>query len=198
MHTWQNPSPIGHPVLQAPKCQNMMVTLFWIQLSTDILGALQYVTLTRPDIAYSVNQLCQHMYAPTSVHFAAAKRVLRYLKGSLNSSLHYSKGPLNLIAYCDSDWARNPDDRKSTTGYGVFLGPNLISWSAKKQHTVSRSSTEAEYRARSLIAAELFWLRMLLKELHIVLTSSPTSWSDNSGALALASNLVFHARTKTY
>jgi hypothetical protein len=136
------------------------------------------------------------MHAPTSVHFAAVKRVLRYLKGSLNSGLHYSKGPFNLIAYCDSDWAGNPDDRKSTTGYGVFLGPNLISWSTKKQHTVSRSSTEAEYRALSLIAAELFWLRMLLKELHIVLTSFPTNWSDNSSALALVSNPVFHARTK--
>jgi len=161
-----------------------------------IVGAFQYVTLTRPDIAYSVNQLCQHMHAPTSVHLTAAKRVLRYLKGSLNSGLHYNKGPLNLMAYCDSDWAGNPDDRKSTSGYGVFLGPNLISWSAKKQQTVSRSSTEAEYRSLSLTAAELFWLRMLLKELHIVLSCPPTIWCDNSGALALASNPVFHARTK--
>jgi hypothetical protein len=136
------------------------------------------------------------MHAPTSVHFAAVKRVLRYLKGSLNSGLHYSKWPFNLIAYCDSDWTGNLDDRKSTTGYGVFLGPNLISWSTKKQHTVSRSTTEGEYRALSLIAAELFWLRMLLKELHIVLTSFPTNWSDNSSALALVSNPVFHARTK--
>jgi len=161
-----------------------------------IVGALQYVTLTRPDIAYSVNQLCRHMHVPTYVHFTAAKRVLRYLKGTLTSGLHYCKGPIHLNAYCDADWAGNPDDRRSTTGYGVFLGPNLISWSAKKQHIVSRSSTEAENRSLSLTASELFWLRMLMRELHIALPCPPTIWCDNSGALALASNPVFHARTK--
>jgi hypothetical protein len=161
-----------------------------------IVGALQYVTLTRPDIAYSVNQLCQHMHAPTSVHLTAAKRVLRYLKGSINLGLQYGKGSLTITSYCDSDWAGNPDDRRSTTGFGIFFGPNLISWSAKKQHVVSRSSTEAEYRSLSLATAEMFWIRMLLKELHISLSSPPTIWCDNLGALALASNPVFHARTK--
>jgi hypothetical protein len=138
-----------------------------------IVGALQYVTLTRPDIAYSVNQLCQHMHAPTSTHFTAAKRVLRYLKGSIDYGLHYTKGPIKLTAYCDSNWARNPDDRRSTSGFGLFLGPNLISWSAKKQHIVSRSSTEAEYRALSLATADMYWLRMLLRELHVTLPSPP-------------------------
>jgi len=105
------------------------------------------------------------MHAPTTTHLTAAKRVLRYLKGTLNSGLYVCKGPITLTAFCDADWAGNPDDRRSTTGYGVFLGPNLISWSAKKQHIVSRSSTEAEYRSLSLTTAELFWLCMLLKEL---------------------------------
>jgi hypothetical protein len=161
-----------------------------------IVGALQYVTLTRPDIAYSVNQLCQHMHAPTSTHLTAAKRVLRYLKGSVDYGLQYHKGPLAITTYCDSDWAGNPDDRRSTTGFGIYLGSNLISWSAKKQHTVSRSSTEAEYRALSLATAEMFWLRMLLKELQVFLPSPPVLKCDNSGALALASNPVHHARTK--
>jgi hypothetical protein len=94
--------------------------------------ALQYVTLTRPDIAYSVNQLCQHMHAPTSVHCTAAKRVLRYLKSTVDSSLYFTKGPFTLTGFCDSYWAGNPDDRCSTTRYGMLFGPNLISLSAKK------------------------------------------------------------------
>jgi hypothetical protein len=156
-----------------------------------IVGALQYVTLTRPDIAYLVNQLCQHMHAPTSIHLTAATRDNVLLRG-----LHYHKGSLTLNAFCDSDWAGNPDDRRFTTGFGIFFGPNLISWSAKKQHIVSRSSTEAEYRSLSLTTAELLWIHMVLREMHISLPSPPTLWCDNSGALALASNPVFHACTK--
>jgi hypothetical protein len=161
-----------------------------------VVGALQYATLTRPDLAYSVNQLCQHIHHPTTTYWTTAKQVLRYLKGSTDFGLFYRIGSINLHAYCDSNWAGNPDDRRSTTGYGIFLGSNLISWCAKKQQTVSRSSTKAEYRSMALATAELFWVRMLLKELHISLYDSPHLWCDNSGALSLASNPVFHARTK--
>jgi hypothetical protein len=103
---------------------------------------------------------------------------------------------LHLQAFCDSDWAGNPDDWRSTTGFGVFFGPCLVSWSAKKQHVVSRSSTEAEYQAMAVATADLYWLRMLLKDLRVVLPMPPTLWCDNIGALALASNPVFHARMK--
>jgi hypothetical protein len=161
-----------------------------------IVDALQYASLTRSNIAYFVNQLCQHMHKPTSVHCTTTKRVLRYLKGTIDSSLHYTKGSFHLTGYCDSDWAGNPNDRRSTIGYGIFFGPNLISWSAKKQHVVSRSSTKAEYRAMSLVTADLYWLRMLFRELQLSLPSPSTIWCDNSGALALATNPVSHARTK--
>jgi hypothetical protein len=161
-----------------------------------IVGTLQYVTLTHPDIAYSVNQLCQHMHNPTTIHLTAAKRVLRYLKRSIDCGLHYCKSSLTINSFCDADWAENPDDRRSTTDYGIFLGSNLISWSAKKKPVVSHSSTEAEYRSMCLTTAELYWIRMLLQELHLPLLSPPTLWCDNFGALALASNSVFHARTK--
>ncbi|KAF5458652.1 hypothetical protein F2P56_022665 [Juglans regia] len=162
----------------------------------QLVGALQYLTLIRPDISFSVNQLCQFMHNPTSTHWTTAKRVLRYLKGSLNHGLMFTKGSLTLNAYSDSDWARNPDDRRSITGYAIYLGPCLISWSAKKQTVVSKSSTEAEYRSLALTTAELYWIRMLLQELKVPITIAPTLWCDNLRALSLATNPIFHARTK--
>jgi len=122
----------------------------------SIVGALQYCTLTRPDIAFSVNQLCQHLHHPTTAHWIAAKRVLRFLKHTSNHGLFYSTTNLQLNAFCDSDWAGNPDDRRSTSGFAVFLGDSLISWSVKKQPVVSRSSTEAEYRSLAIVTAELY------------------------------------------
>lgn len=98
----------------------------------SIVGALEYCTLTRPEIAYSVNQLCQHLHAPTTTHWSSAKRVLHYLKGTVDHDLYFTHGSLDFRAYNDSDWAGDPDDRRSTTGNGVFLGPCLVSWAAKK------------------------------------------------------------------
>ena len=151
-----------------------------------IVGAFQYCTLTRPDIAYSVNQLCQFLHSPTSVHLTAAKRLLRYLKGTLHYGLYYTQGSLKLNGFCDSDWAGSPDDRKSTTCYAIYLGSCLISWAAKKQPTIARSSMEAEYRSMALTMAELYWIRMLLKEIRLFLCSAPCLWVDNIGALSLS------------
>jgi hypothetical protein len=162
----------------------------------SVVGALQYSTLTRPEIAFVVNQLYQFMQSPTTDHWSAAKRVLRYLKGSLHRELCFGKGELKLNAFCDSDWAGSIDDRHSTTGYAIFFGPCLVSWSAKKQPVVSRSSTESEYRSMAFVTAELYWIRMLLCDLHVSLVSPPTLWCDNLGALALATNPIYHARTK--
>jgi hypothetical protein len=97
-----------------------------------VVGALQYCTLTRLDLSFAVNQLCQHLQAPTTTHWTAAKCVLLYLKNTANHGLLYSKGPLQLQAFCDFDWAGNPDDRRSTFGFRIFLGNCLVSWSAKK------------------------------------------------------------------
>lgn len=92
----------------------------------SVVGALQYVTLTLPDIAFAVNQVCQYMHEPRTAHWMAVKRILRFLKGTITHGLPFCKGPFTLIAYSNADWARDLDDRRSTSGYAVFFGPNLI------------------------------------------------------------------------
>ncbi|XP_057948189.1 uncharacterized mitochondrial protein AtMg00810-like [Malania oleifera] len=121
-------------------------------------GALQYCTLTYLDIAFSINQLCQHMHCSRSTHWSSTKRVLHYLKGIIDNDLWYQKRSLTIQAYCDSDWAGNPGDRYSTTSYGVFFGSCLVSWTAKKQTLIARSSTEVEYRALATTIAKLYWI----------------------------------------
>ena len=120
----------------------------------SLAGKLQYLTLTRPDIQFAVNLVCQKMHKPTVSHFHLLKRVLRYIKGTLKMGLTLeSDTDSQMRAYCDSDWAGCQDTRRSTGGFYTFLGTNLISWSAKRQDSVSRSSTEAEYRTLSDTAA---------------------------------------------
>lgn len=136
------------------------------------------------------------MHSPKVSHFCAVKRLLRYVKGTLNHGLHLTSGSLSLTAFTDADWAGDPMDRRSTSGFVVFLGSNPISWCAKKQPTVARSSTEAEYRAMTQTATDLVWIQHLLSELKVPITSPPVLWCDNKSAMALASNPVFHARTK--
>lgn len=121
---------------------------------------------------------------------------MRFLKATIAHSLCFRKGPFTLTAYLDADWAGDIDDRRSTSGYAVFFGPNLISWNAKKQLTVSKSSTELEYRSLAIIAAELYWVRMLMRGLGLFLKHPPIVYCDNISAISLAPNPVFHARTK--
>ncbi|XP_065636783.1 uncharacterized mitochondrial protein AtMg00810-like [Quercus suber] len=162
----------------------------------SMVRALKYLTFTCPDLAFSVHHLCQFMQHPTTVHLEAAKHVLCYVKGTLHFGIHLSLVPLTLSPFSDVDWAGNPSDRKSTTGLLVFLGFNPVLWSSKKQSIVSHSSTKAEYCALASTAAELSLLRTLFMEFHLFLHHIPILWCDNISAIALASNPVFHFRTK--
>ena len=125
----------------------------------SVVGALQYLTLARPDISFAVNKVCQYLHAPTSTHWTSVKRIIRYIKHTVSLGLQFKRSNSTLVsAFFDVDWAGCSDDRKSTGGFAVFFGSNLISWSARKQATVSRSSTEAEYKSLANATAEIIWV----------------------------------------
>lgn len=153
----------------------------------SIVGALQYHTWTRPDLSFSVNKVCQFLHSPTILHWSAVKRIVRYVKGTIHLGLKIGRSKSMLVsAFSDADWAGCPDDRRSTGGFAVFLGSNLISWSARKQATVSRSSTEAEYKAMANATAEVMWVHKLLDELGIPHPKVVCLWCDNIGAKYLS------------
>ncbi|XP_019082506.1 PREDICTED: uncharacterized protein LOC109125377 [Camelina sativa] len=161
------------------------------------VGSLQYLTLTRPDIAFAVNRLSQYMHQPRTLHWEAVKRVLRYLAGTANIGILFSsKSPLNLHAYSDADWAGNRDDYTSTGAYIAYLGHKPVSWSSKKQTGVARSSTEAEYRALTAVVAEVKWLHSLMTELGLKSTAVPVLYCDNIEETYMSANPVFHSRMK--
>lgn len=162
-----------------------------------LIGRLLYLTTTRPDIAFVVNQLSQFLSSPTDLHEAAAHRVLRYLKGSPGCGLFYPASSSSVLtAFSDSDWAGCVDTRRSITGYCVFLGSALVSWKSKKQTTTSRSSCEAEYRAMAATVCELQWLDYLLCDLQVSHPTPISMYCDNQSAMHIAHNPSYHERTK--
>ncbi|KAK9077344.1 hypothetical protein SSX86_005681 [Deinandra increscens subsp. villosa] len=162
-----------------------------------LVGRLIYLTVTRPDIMYSVRTLSQFMHEPHKPHWDAAMRILRYIKGTPGQGLLLpSTNNLSLKAFCDSDWGGCRTTRRSVSGYCIFLGTSLVSWKSKKQTNVSRSSAKAEYRAMANTCLELTWLRYILQDLKVPLVAPSPLYCDNQAALHIAANPVFHERTK--
>ncbi|XP_020700205.1 uncharacterized protein LOC110112350 [Dendrobium catenatum] len=150
-----NSKPVSTPSIIKTVVESSLEQFENPKLYRQIVGALQYLTVTRPDLSYAVNRACQQMHQPTVSDFEALKRILRYLQGTTQLGLPFNGDSLVLQSYVDSDRAGDQKDRKSTTGYCNFLGTSLVSWSVKKQTTIARSSTEAEYRAIALVTTEI-------------------------------------------
>ncbi|XP_073265499.1 uncharacterized protein [Populus alba] len=159
-----------------------------------LIGRLLYLTITRPDISYAIQNLSQYISNPHITHLQAAERVLRYIKATPGQGLLLkADSTFHLKAYSDSDWGGCIDTRRSVTGYLVFLGDSLISWKSKKQPTVSRSSAEAEYRALATTSCELQWLVYLLADFHIPHSQPALLYTDSKPASDIASNPEFYS-----
>jgi hypothetical protein len=162
----------------------------------DLLGDY-YTNTTRPDIIFITQQLSQFLTNPSQIHYNAGMRVLKYLKGSPGSSIFFPRdSDMHLQGFSDADWAGCRDTRRSISGQCFFIGKSLISWRTKKQLTVSRSSSEAEYRALASASCEMQWLLYLMKDLQIQCAKMPVIYCDNLSAIHIAANPVFHERTK--
>jgi hypothetical protein len=162
------------------------------------VGSLMYAMVaTRADLAFAVSVVSQFMSKPGPMHWAAVKRIMRYLKGTSDMKLHLGGKGIAMKGYCDADWGGDADGRRSTTGYVFFVGDGAVSWNSKRQPTVALSTTEAEYMAASQSAKEAVWLRQLMADVGCVQEEATTIMCDNQGCIALAKNPKHHSRTST-
>ena len=162
-----------------------------------LVGRLIYLSHTRPDIAFAVSIVSQHMHSPKETHLQAVYRILRYLKGSPGKGLLFSKSPNRGVeVFSDADWAGSKVDRRSTTGYCTFIWGNLVTWRSKKQSVVSRSSAEAELRAVAQGVCEGLWIKKVFRDLQMSVAGSIKLYCDNQAAINISHNPVQHDRTK--
>ena len=162
-----------------------------------IVGKLNFLSHTRPDLSFSVQTLSQFMHQPRMHHVQALNHVLRYVSHTMGQGIILNATDnLILTTYSDSDWASCPNTRRSVTGYILLLGESPVSWKSKKQSTISKSSSEAEYRAMASASSETTWLVSLLTELGVTNLKPVTLYCDNQSAIHIGNNPVFHERTK--
>lgn len=144
-------------------------------------------TRTRPDIAFAVCTVAKYTANPTEDHWKAVKHILRYLAGTVNYGLLYSRdSPIECCSFSDNDWAGDLNDRKSTSGYVFQVGGASVSWKCCKQACVALSTAEVEYMALSSAAQEAIWMRQLLSELKGESLKPATIFEDNQSAICLS------------
>ena len=159
----------------------------------SLVGKLNFLTHSRPDLTFAVQTLSQFMQNPTILHMKALHHTLRYVAGSIGQGILLKAGErLSLVGYSDSDWATCPTTRRSITGYLVLFGGSPVSWKRKKQSTISKSSSEAEYRAMVAVASEITWLVRLLDEIGVSNLQPVTIYCDNQSAISIGKNPVHH------
>ena len=165
-------------------------------LYRSMIGSLLYLTASRPDISYSVGVCARYQANPKESHITALKRIIKYVKATVEFSVWYSKDTNDVLAgYFDANWAGNADDRKSTSGGCFYVSNNLASWMSKKQNSISLSIAEAEYIATGSCCTQLLWMQKLLHDYGIC-QEHLTIYCDNTSAINISKNLVQHSRTK--
>jgi hypothetical protein len=163
----------------------------------QLVGSLMYLTATRPDMMFVTCLISRYMAKPTELHLQIAKRALRYLRGTVNFGIQYKKGGSNeLLAFTDSDYAGDIEDRKSTSGYVFVLSSGAVSWSSKKQPIVTLSTTEAEFVAAAMCVCQALWIKRVLKELGYSNEYCIQVKCDNNSTIKLSKNPVMHGRSK--
>ena len=163
----------------------------------QLVGSLIYLTTTRPDLMYAVSVVSRYMAKPTEMHLMAAKRILRYVQGTMCFGIFYQRsGNQELVGYTDSDYAGCIDDRKSTSGYAFILSNAAVAWSSRKQPIVTLSTTETEFVAASACACQLIWMKRVLSKLDYNGSKSPVIFCDNSSTIKLSKNPVMHGKSK--
>eukprot|EP00253_Pinus_taeda_P019211 PITA_19211 len=190
--------PTATPFLSGIKLENGKDTpLVDCTLYRQLVGSLLYLTHSRPDLSYAVGAVSRYMQEPHELHWNAAKRILRYVQGTITYGIHYAATcSLNLIGFTDSDWAGDTIDRKSTSGYVLSLGSGPICWSSKKQTAIALSSAEAEYRGVVNATIQEIWLQHFLSELGISVHYPTVIWCDNQSTLKFCRDPVQRQRTK--
>ena len=195
-------NPVSTPVETGKRFQNLREgeETVDLKLYQAAIGSLNYAAIaTRPDLSLAVGLLSQHMVSPGKEHWSGVKRVLRYIKGTVNFGLRFEASApedFRLNGYSDADWAGCSETRKSTSGQVFKMGNCAISWRSHKQSIIALSTTEAEYVALCEAAQEAVWLRRLLGDIDFTQSDPTVIYEDNQGAISLSSNPKDHTRTK--